>query len=116
MTALTHGLLVLMDRIAFGLRPTANLAVEWLRDAAQPPPGLELSSSDGSLYSGLALIERNKLVLVLAVKSGVAPNRPAAFQPPYRGPAPSSPCQARRHDYDEVGDGWPADDPFMPHR
>jgi len=112
MTPLTHGVLLLIDGLMMRLRPTANLAVEWLRETAQPPPGLELRSTDGSLFTGVAAFERNKLVFMLAVRSG-APTRPP-FEPAYR-PAPAPAYQARLHDFDEAGDGWP-EDPFLTRR
>lgn len=50
-----------------------TLLVEWLRDVAQPPAGVELKTDDGSSYSGVVLIERNELRLMIAVRHPPGP-------------------------------------------
>jgi hypothetical protein len=53
-----------MPDIVRKLEPVA----EWLGEAAKPPPGVEVRTLDGSEYTGFAVIERNKLVVLLAVR------------------------------------------------
>ena len=128
-TALTYGLLALWDRLAWSLRPSKDRAVDWLRDAARPPPGLELRSTDGSVFTGVAAFERNKLVFMLAVRSGQAmsaPNPPLVT--PHQTPAYQSPrYDSPRYDHqpsrprdlfedEDPGDGWPPDDPYLRRR
>jgi hypothetical protein len=62
----------------------AELALEWLRESAEPPRGVELRSEDGSVYTGFLIIERNKPVFMLAVRHPAAP----APRPPVITPAP----------------------------
>ena len=119
--ALAEGLLVLFERLLNRLRPTTDRAMGWLRDTATPPASLEFRASDGALYTGLVVLERSRAILMLAVRSGQAPATSPAFQPAYRSPATPSPAPAyqprlRTFEDEDPGDGWPADDPFMPRR
>jgi len=43
-------------------------AVEWLRDATRPAPGLQLHAPDGSLYTGLVIFDSNRAVVVVALR------------------------------------------------
>ena len=60
---------------------------EWLEDVARPPDGVELKSNDGSTYSGVFLVERNELVVMLAVRHPPG----AASPPPVRPSVVTSP-------------------------
>lgn len=66
--------------------PRTLAAIRWLQEMAEPPSGLELRSSDGSAYSGVALLERSEVVLLLAVRHppGRQPERPPVVTPPPR--------------------------------
>ena len=64
------------------------LAVEWLRDAARPPSGVELKTNDGSTYSGVVLVERNELRLMIAVRH---PPGPVSHPRPPQSPPPAPP-------------------------
>lgn len=118
--ALAEGLLAVFDRLITKFRPTTDRAIDWLRDTATPPTSLEFRASDGALYTGLVVLERSRAVLMLAVRSGQAPTPAPAFQPAYRSPVSPSPSpayQPRLRDFDDdPGDGWPADDPYLPRR
>jgi hypothetical protein len=45
--------------------------IEWLRETAKPPPGIVVHTN-GSLFTGLALLARNKVVVLLAVGERVS--------------------------------------------
>lgn len=49
---------------------------EWVREAATPPAGVELHTADGSSFTGLVLVERNELVMLLAVRHPPGPTSP----------------------------------------
>lgn len=74
---------------------------EWIADAAQPPRGVRLVADDGSEFSGVVLLERNRPVLMLALRVGAAshpmpaPRQQAPYATPYERPLWSS--------YDEDG-------------
>ena len=44
-------------------------AFEWLREAAVPPEGVRLHVVDGAAYTGLVIVDRNRVVLMLAARS-----------------------------------------------
>jgi hypothetical protein len=61
----------LLDSLDAGGRRLASLIdslLVWLRRAAEPPRGLELRSTDGISYTGIALFERNVVIAMLAVR------------------------------------------------
>jgi len=62
----------------------AEAAVEWLREIAEPPQGVRLTSEDGSTYTGFVIIERNSPVVMIAVRHPPAPRaeRPPVLTPP----------------------------------
>jgi hypothetical protein len=67
----------------------AEAALEWLREAAEPPRGIELRAADGSLYTGFVIVERNKPVLMLAVRQQAGPvveRTPLVTPPPVQRP------------------------------
>jgi len=71
----------------------AEAALEWLREVAEPPRGIELRSADGSVYTGFVIIERNKPVLMLAVRHLPGPvieRAPVITPAPHRSPYPHS--------------------------
>jgi len=51
---------------------------------ATPPEGVELYSSDGSVFTGLVVVDRNKPILMLAARQPPAP-RPYPTTPPTYG-------------------------------
>jgi hypothetical protein len=63
----------------------AEHAIEWLREVAEPPRGIELRSADGSTYTGFVIIDRNKPILMLAARH---PPGPAAERAPLVTPPP----------------------------
>lgn len=82
-------------------------AIEWLRDNAQPEAGVKLVSPDGSLYTGVAVIDRNDVVVLVAARQPglLQAPRPAAVplgSPPYTS-------GRRLFDEEENVDGWPPD-------
>ena len=67
----------------------AERALEWLRDVAEPPHGIELRAADGSTYTGFVIIDRNKPVLMLAVRHPPGPvveRAPVMTPPPIQRP------------------------------
>ena len=117
MEPLAEGLLLSLDDIIGRISPHAERALDWLRVAAQPPPGVELRATDGTLFTGLALFERNKIIVMIAVASGQGQ---ASCNPIPLGPAPSRYAPSSSTSYgssrrlfeeeqDDPGDGWPPD-------
>lgn len=85
---LASALLAIWDRIRGQVRDRLAGSFSRLRDAAEPPVGIVLSAPDGSVYTGVTVVERNKVILLIAFREyGVA--RPATpANAPVR-PAPS---------------------------
>lgn len=44
----------------------ARAAWRWILERTEAPPGIELSSPDGSTYTGIVVVEQNQAVLLLA--------------------------------------------------
>lgn len=40
----------------------------WLRDVGEPPDGVDLVAPDGARYTGVAVLERSRVVLIFAVR------------------------------------------------
>lgn len=40
----------------------------WFREIAEPPPGTELLVPDGSVFSGVLVVERNQAVFLVALR------------------------------------------------
>lgn len=59
---------------------------EWIAETAQPPRGVRLMADDGSEFSGLVLVERNRPVLMLALRAGAASQREPRPPPNYPTP------------------------------
>jgi len=85
----------LLDSLDAGGRRLASLIdslLIWLRQAAEPPRGLELRSTDGITYTGVALFDRNVVIAMLAIRQGPEDERRAVTPPhvptpdPYRYP------------------------------
>ena len=82
-------------------------ALEWLREHAQPPYGLKVVAPDGATYSGLAVLDRSNVVLLLAARHDGIVLRVPSPPPAYGMPAPS---HGRLFEpEDDPGDGWPPD-------
>ena len=58
---------------------------DWIAEAAQPPRGVRLVADDGSEFSGLVLVERNRPLMMLALRVGAAARR-EQWAPPYGAP------------------------------
>jgi len=77
-------------------RPRLRAMADWIADAAQPPRGVRLVADDGSEFSGAVLLERNRPVLMLALRVGAAshpmptPRPHAPYATPYERPLWSS--------------------------
>lgn len=106
---LGDALLELVHQSAARATPHVRNAVAWLREQAEPPEGVKLVSPDGTLYSGVAIVDRNDVIVLLAA-------RHAPVAGPRRDPVPIPAPSPRRFfepepSYDDPGDGWPPD-PF----
>ncbi len=100
-------LLELVHQAASEASPRIRRAAAWLRDHAEPPEGVKLQSPDGTLYTGVAIVDRNNVVVLLAARhSGEAAARPNPIQ--MSAPRRFYEPEPR---YDDPGDGWPPD-PF----
>lgn len=107
---LAEGLLAVLDRVLLRMNPNLDRAFDWLRDAATPPADLEFKASDGALYTGLVVLERSRVILMLAVRGPVSQPTPPRYEPPRYVPQPVRP---REMFDDDPGDGWPPD-PYRP--
>lgn len=61
----------LLEHIRRGLarrEPGTEAFVDWLREVATPPEGVELYSADGSAFTGLVIVDRNRPVLMIAAR------------------------------------------------
>lgn len=77
----------------------AEVLVDWLREVAEPPAGLELRATDGSRYSGVFVAQANRVVVMLAVRhpttpiapmtTTTSPDYPARRYGPYFEPDPA---------------------------
>lgn len=46
----------------------ARAVWQWLREVGEPPDGVELVAPDGARYTGLAVLDRSRVVLIFAVR------------------------------------------------
>jgi len=67
-------------------RPRLRAMADWIADVAQPPRGVRLVADDGSEFSGVVLVERNRPLLMLALRVGAASQREPRPQAPYATP------------------------------
>jgi hypothetical protein len=58
----------LLEDVLRRARPRAHAALDWLRTTATPPPHVILQSADGTLYTGCVIVERNRPVIMFAVR------------------------------------------------
>lgn len=108
--ALGDALLELVQQSTSRAAPHVRSAVAWLREHAQPPQGTRLISPDGGAYTGVAVVDRNNVVVLIAARSeGFSPS------PSPRPPMVTAPRQPQRffEPDPDPGDGWPPDDPFL---
>ncbi len=87
-------------------------AVEWLRENAKPPPGVKLVSTDRRLYSGVAFVDRNDVVVLVAARQQGARSVQRRAPIPLSS-SPSYSTNRRLFEDDDPGDGWPPD-PYVP--
>lgn len=71
----------LMSRHEHDISRNLDRVREWLGEAAEPPPGVELKAIDGSKYSGVGVFEKNRLVVLLALRHPVEEHVPIATPP-----------------------------------
>ena len=110
MTELFGDALLDVARDVYGrVGPKARRAIDWVREAAEPPPGLELKAADGSTYTGMAVLDHGKVLVLLAGRH--EPERPSV-RPPLVTPPPS-PVYHRPLFDPELDGRWDRDgDPF----
>lgn len=111
---LTEGLLDVFDRILVKFRPELDSALSWLRDTATPPANLVFRTDDNQQYTGLVVLERNRAILLLAVRSPTPVGNPA-FQQAYRPPPNQEPPPAYQrvvHVPEDDNDDWDPRSPF----
>ena len=71
---------------------------DWLAEAAHPPRGVRLVADDGAEFSGVLLVERNRPIMMLALRVAAAQCKepsPSPLATPYERP--------RWSPYDENG-------------
>jgi len=54
---------------------------QWLTDVGEPPPGMRLASPDGTTHTGLVIVDRNRVVVLIALRHRGA-NQPATHGSP----------------------------------
>ncbi|WP_437723728.1 hypothetical protein [Sorangium sp. So ce861] len=75
--------------------PTAAEMLDWLREAATPPPGVELFSADGAAFTGVLIVDRNRPIVMLAARQAPARRMPASPPAPPSSPRYDSPYGQR---------------------
>ena len=80
---LGDALLELGGHLYNGLKEGLRDVVEWGRDAVVPPPHLELSSQTGLRYSGVVVMDRGRVIAMLAVPVEEARPQRSYRQPMY---------------------------------
>jgi hypothetical protein len=53
--------------------PKAAEMLDWLRETATPPQGVELFSADGAAFTGILIVDRNRPIFMLAARQSPAP-------------------------------------------
>lgn len=88
-----EGLLALWERARRPLERELGSVADWIREAAKPPPGIEVRTADGTVYTGLALLERNNIIVLFAVGERGPGNAPQPSPARYaeREPDPEPP-------------------------
>jgi hypothetical protein len=89
----------------------ADLLLEWLREVARPPRGIDLRSDDGTTFTGIVLVERSRVIVMLAARHtscGCGESAPVTSL----GSAQRLPLSSR-YGVDPNAPGWDRDgDPF----
>ncbi len=70
---LGDALLVAFERRKSPPYEPLRAAWNWLKDVADAPPGLELTSPDGATYTGLVFVERSRATLMVAARHAPRP-------------------------------------------
>ena len=100
---LGEALLDACDRCSAAMAEQTEAAFEWLREHAEPPEGVELRAPDGSIYTGVVIVERSRAVLMLALRHPTFAAEPRPAPSPYQPPPP--PVQSSYQQYH--GRLWP---------
>lgn len=66
----------------------AEEVLEWLREVSKPPKGLELRATDGVRYTGMLVIDSNRVMLAWLIRHPAMPAGPS--------PTPVSPAYGSR--------------------
>lgn len=74
---------VVFDGVHERRRSRLRDILDWFASVAKPPPGVRLVSDDGGEFTGFVVVEDNRPVLMLALRVGTSPSRPAPREPTY---------------------------------
>ncbi|MCA9619288.1 MAG: hypothetical protein KC731_09700 [Myxococcales bacterium] len=85
---LGEGLLDAVRKLRRAMGTVSDEGLAWLREVAHPPPGVRLVSADGATFTGVVLVERSDVVVMLAAR-----HTPGIPVPPSAPPA--SPAAGR---------------------
>lgn len=72
---IADALVEVCDRSRSGSTERARAAWRWLQQISEPPPGLELVSPDDAKFTGICVIDRNRAVLLLALRHSPQPHQ-----------------------------------------
>lgn len=114
---------VLLEILSEGfarMRPVARSIFHQLRRAAEPPEGVSFHSDDGAAYTGLALLDHNKVTALVASRTEPGPRLERPERPPLVTPPPPPPRPFygpqrsfyERGESDEEERDWDRDDPY----
>lgn len=86
---LGEGLVEAFRSVRRAFAEVSDETLVWLRRAARPPADLRLTSPDGATFTGMVLVERSDVVVMLAARHNpgipVPPTAPPASPAPGRG-------------------------------
>jgi hypothetical protein len=115
LTAIGGALVDVLREGLVRIRPHAHVILERVRELAEPPEGVTLTSLDGSTYTGLALVESNRVVLLLAARqepllvTRPGERAPLITPPPRPSPRPFYPQRPLLDPDDPM---WDREDPY----
>ena len=80
---LGEALVAAFRNLRHALRDASEQTLAWLREMAQPPPNVRLTSEDGTTFTGVVLVERSDVVVMLAARHPPTfPHQRAPKSPP----------------------------------